>query len=508
MKTLIAATLLALPLLAQTHSESITVEVVDVPVYVYNANGAVQNLKKDDFELYVNGKPQSIDYFDPIDFRAPAKTEAAAAPAPVVPRDTRDRRLFLLILDSAHSRPAAIDRARKAAAAMIEASAPSDYFSVATYTAKRGLDLLVPFTNDHTVALRAALSMKGSSVHDPLAISISATERENADLMAGTISGGADERAGADVIATDPILQKLVGGAAADNALMPAIRMIEDQLQDFGDIAKRLGAFEGYKHVILMSGGFSPTVTYREPRLMTEFRAMANAFRGAGAVVDAIDLGGTVNDTGFRKTFENDALHLIASETGGHFIQHENNLKNALNEISTASAVGYRLGFNMPKNAKKGDNTIDVKVRNVPRGTTLSFRRGFSTTISKPSPDDGLRLADIILNDMPQNGVPPRIVFAERPYVEIVVPAQQLLAVNGGKPVNADVMLYVFDDKHAVVEFKDKKVVIPSDAKRDIALRDALDLKSGSYTIKALLRAGDSVGFTKQDFAIPTQAEK
>jgi hypothetical protein len=67
------------------------------------------------------------------------------------------------------------------------------------------------------------------------------------------------------------------------------------------------------------------------------------------------------------------------------------------------------------------------------------------------------------------------------------------------------VMLYVFDEKHEVVEFREKKMVIPADAKRDVALREALNLKPGAYTAKALLRAGDSLGFTKQEFAIPKE---
>jgi len=497
---LFGAVALSLPLLAQTHSETITVEVVDVPVYVYNANGALQNLTKNDFELYVNGKPQAIDYFDPIDFRAPAKSEAAAAP--IVPRDIRDRRLFLLILDCAFTRPAALDRARKAAAVMIDASAPADYFSVGTFTSKNGVQLLVPFTNDHIVAKRAAMALQSSAIHDPLAIAISATERENTELMA-IVNDDGDSRAGSDSISQDPILQKLVGAAAADNAAMPGMRLIQDQITDFSAVAKRLAPFEGYKHVVVMSEGFTPTAAYREPRLMQDFKSMANAFRGAGAVVDTIDLGSTLTSDGFRESLENDALHLMARETGGQFIEHENNLGKALNRVSTASAVGYRLGFNMPKNARKGDNSIDVKVRNVPSGTTLSFRRGFSTTVSKPSASDGLLLADVILNDVPQTGVAPRIRFTERPFVEVVVPAQQLLAANEGRAVNADVMFYVFDAKHVVVEFKEKKVVVPSDAKQDIAFRDALRLPPGSYTAKALLRAGDSLGFAKQDFAIP-----
>ncbi|HEY2828883.1 MAG TPA: VWA domain-containing protein [Thermoanaerobaculia bacterium] len=502
MKRLFAVLVLALPLLAQTHSESITVEVVEVPVYVYNANGALQNLTRNDFELYVNGKPQSIDYFDPIDFRAPAKNETQAVP--VVPRDIRDRRLFLIILDAAYTRPAALDRARKAAVAMIDASAPADYFSVATYTSRGGLQLLVPFTNDHVVARRAALALRSSAIHDPLSIAISATERENAEVMAVlNDAGSSGGRGGSDATEDDPILQTLTGAAAGDNAAMPGRRLIEDQVTDFTAIAKRLAPFEGYKHVVVMSEGFSPGAASAEPRLMQGLQAMASAFRAAGAVVDSIDLGATVTDSGFRDTGESDALRLMARETGGQFITHENNLKNALTRISTASAVGYRLGFNMPKNAKKGDNSIDVKVLNVPRGTTLSFRRGFSTTIAQPLASDDLLLADVILNDVPQNGVAPRIHFAERPYVEIILPVKQLLAVNGGKTVTADVMFYVFDAKRAVVEFKEKKIVIPSDAKRDAAIRDALHLPAGSYVAKALVRAGDSLGFAKQEFAIP-----
>ncbi|HEY2092511.1 MAG TPA: VWA domain-containing protein [Thermoanaerobaculia bacterium] len=491
---LLAAALLALPLLAQTHSESITVEVVDVPVYVYNANGALQNLTKDDFELFVNGKPQSIDYFDPLDFRAPAKSEAAA-PTPVAPRDIRDRRLFLLIFDGAFTQPAALARARKAAAAMIDASAPADYFSVATYTANHGLQLLASFTNDHVVAKRAALALQGSSLHDPLALAISSTERDVAALI------GIMEGAGGDESESNPVVSPMMYDGMKEDAAMPTRRLMEDQVTDFSALANRLAPFAGYKHVVLMSEGLPPSQAYdyREVRLRQELKSMADAFRTAGAVVDTIDLGGSVRDS-----FENDVLHLMAQETGGQFIQHENNIKDALNRISTVSAIGYRLGFNMPKNAKKGENAIDVKVRNVPRGTTLSFRRGFSTTISKPSPEDGLLLADVILNDIPQNGVAPRIEFTDPPCVGVVLPVQQLLALNNGKAVTADVMLYVFDAKRAVVEFKEKQIVIPSDAKEDIGLRDALHLTpGGSYTAKALLRVGDSLGFAKQDFQIP-----
>ena len=52
---------------AQTREE-VTVQLIDVPVYVFSRGKPIRNLTKDDFELFVNGKPQAIDYFDPIAF--------------------------------------------------------------------------------------------------------------------------------------------------------------------------------------------------------------------------------------------------------------------------------------------------------------------------------------------------------------------------------------------------------------------------------------------------------
>lgn len=110
---------------AQTHHEVVTVEVVDVPVYVINHGKPVRDLTKGDFELFVNDKRQPIDYFERIDFAAAAAaapTEARPATAPVT--DPRERRLFLLLFDLAYNRPSALARAQKAAATMVDRALP------------------------------------------------------------------------------------------------------------------------------------------------------------------------------------------------------------------------------------------------------------------------------------------------------------------------------------------------------------------------------------------------
>src|SRR5882757_5962886 len=91
-------TLLAAGANAQTREE-ITVQVIDVPVYVFSHGKPIRNLTKDDFELFVNGKPQAIDYFDPIAFEPAEAAPAGAKPAAPVIADLRERRLFLLLFD-------------------------------------------------------------------------------------------------------------------------------------------------------------------------------------------------------------------------------------------------------------------------------------------------------------------------------------------------------------------------------------------------------------------------
>src|SRR2546428_7427347 len=109
--------LLAVPGFAQQLSETINVEVIQVPVYIFGLDGSpVRGLKKEAFELWVNGGQKPIDYFDPVDVTvSPGATD--------MPRPERERRLYFLLFDLSCARdecrglPGRIARAQKAAAA-------------------------------------------------------------------------------------------------------------------------------------------------------------------------------------------------------------------------------------------------------------------------------------------------------------------------------------------------------------------------------------------------------
>src|ERR1044071_4865147 len=478
----VSSILFCAPLLLGQVKESVTVEVVDVPVYVFSASGPIRNLKKEDFQLFVNGKPQAIDYFDVVDFNAPPEESQKGSQVAIAPRDPRERRLFLIFFDLVFTRVEAIGRAQRAAVAMIDRASPADYFAIVTFTHNNGAQFIVPFTNDHAVARRAALTLSDSPSKDPLAITISAAERQ-------AVEGYRLDDGDMSMQPTVNTLQRETADSA--NRMMPLKRLIEDQIAGFDLIGARLAQLEGYKHFVMLSEGFNPNAVYSNPYTTDNaatqaMKSMFDTFRRANVVIDAIDLGSPD-----RNSFLNDAIRMMAQETGGQFVQHTNDFKTALNVISDSTAYGYRLGFSMPRNARKGDNAIDVKLRNAPKGATLSFRRGFSKTMEPANTSDGLRLADIILNDIPQSGPAPRISWRVRPYIDIDVTPE--MVANG--PV--ELLCYVFDAKGAVVDYKQRSVPAAG------VVRGKLELQSGQYVVKVLMRSDDAIGFARQAIVIP-----
>jgi VWFA-related protein len=523
---------------AQTR-ESITVQVVEVPVYVFSHGKPVRNLTRDDFELFVNGKRQSIDYFDRIEFAPPAaaapSTQAEKTVVAPPPADPRERRLFLLLFDLSHrfSRPAVLAIARKSAITMVDRALPQDFFAVATY-GKLGVKFVIPFTRDHDVIRRAVLKLSPSTAHDALAISITDAERQSAEAWSSAAASGGPGRAGNE----DPMAE-ILSGFDADE-LQRAKDDAKEQMEDYAKLAKRMASLEGYKHVILFSQGTSPAlvtgatpelglpqVPDLDPRQYRALDSMARSFQAAGVlfhtvdlgVVDPIDLKMTaapvyMSDTGVMTNnsvrpasiqrfdvLSNETLYTYAARTGGQFLHWTNDIPALLADLSTTVSAGYRLGFK-PVNPRKGTNDIDVKVNNVPRGTTLSFRKGFSSTSEPPNTDDSLLLADIIQNDIPQSGTPPAFSFRTRPYIEVVVPARQL-AKELGVIKKAGVFLYIFDDKGVAVADWGKDIPISAAPGAYAVVRQKLTMPPGKYVAKALLRVGKSIGFAKIAFTIP-----
>lgn len=499
---------------APQHRETTTVEVVQVPVYVTTAGASVRGLTRDDFELRVNGRPQNIDYFDVIDF---------AALSPEQTRDPRQRRLYVLLFDLVYSSPNSIRRARIAAERYLDTAQASDYFSIALFNSTHLMEIVVPFTRDRKALRRAVASFDGTSSGDPLRLTVTPAQRPVFE------SDGRAE-------ITD--LQRM--GMEVELAIAAAAGRIENQMDALGRLAERMAPLDGYKHVVLFSNGFDssmatgvapqwrgeggleigplanpaafhaqPLPVSFEPRLPGSQRRMRKKFAAAGVFLDAVDVSGV-------RPFDmpsNDSLHFYTADTGGQVVEHRNNLTAAMQRLTDSQQVVYVLGFHAPDTGRS-QNDIAVRVTGAPRGSTIGYRESYSSVAEKVSSRDGLHLADIVINDIPQNGLTLKTSVTTEPkraIVNVALTGRELLALAGedGK-LTGEALMYVFAGQTSI-SFARKEISVDAVRARasgldqnDVAMSQPFELPPGKYTVKVLVRieGHDALAFAREDFTV------
>lgn len=513
-------TLVPLASAAPQHRETTTVEVVQIPVYVTSSGSSVRGLTRDDFTLRVNGRTQKIDYFDVIDFSALSAEQV---------RDPRQRRLYVLTFDLANMAPYSMLRAKRAAEQYLAGAQPSDYFAIALLNRDDEVEFIVPFTRDQATLRRAVASFSAASPSDPLRLTVSAGER-----MA-LINDDASEIRD---------LQRMGASVSAELVANRARYRVDDQMDALGQLAKRLGPLEGYKRVVLLSQGFDslllggnrqashavggaapitagpiadlPQLTSLssmqqrqspgfDARLLGSQGRMQKEFAAAGVFLDAIDIAGLRP----ASIASNESLHFVIADTGGQLVDHLNDLTAAMQRLTDSQQVVYVLGFHAPDTGRK-QNDIAVNVSGAPRRSLVSYRESYSSIAEKPSTRDALRLADIVTNDIPQNGITMTTAITTAPKratVNIALPGQELLALDD-VIVKGQALIYVYAGQTSV-SFARKDIDVDVTRARangldggNVAITQSFDLAPGTYAMKVLVRIDghDTLAFARNDF--------
>jgi len=469
--------LLSFPLLAQSHREAITVEVVDVPVHVTRNGVPVEGLTREDFDLFVNGKPQPIEYFDAIGGRESA------------PVDMRERRLFLLLFDVAASMPHAIERAQKAALQLVSDAPQGDYFAVATYSGRRGVEFAAPFTNDRTALLKAIAQLNTRGDADPLRLVVTAAERNAIEAFEDPRNIGLDG------------YRELLDS--------PRRRAREHRTTSLAEIGERLAQLEGRKHVIFLSQGtpFEDNPFAAEQPVSTQslpgFVGDPNWWRTMEELYRSYQSSGvflhTLNTNGLRvwlRGTSDDPLRTLSRGTGGRAVNNRNDFTTALADLANTQRSGYLLGFR-PADANRGYNKVVVKVKDLPRGSRVTYRHGFSGTAPHVDFNDGLYLADVILNDVPQTGIAATLESSNGSLVAKL--PTRTAAAQLGKNGTAELLVYIFDEQGVAVDYRRELIDVPANAAQDDTLTLPLTLPPGKYVAKALLRVDGSLGLSRTE---------
>lgn len=536
--------LLAEPVLPQRDTTfRIETNIVTVNVTVLDKDGKpIENLKKEDFELYEDGKLQKL---QAVDFQ---KLQSNILP-PVSPNDTlvppapktfnpdadkaaartnlltkfQDRRLIVLLFDFSSMQPAEQARARDAAIKFLKAQmTSSDSVSVMVYSSS--LKTIQDFTSDRDLLIKLIDKFRlGES-------------SENASV--------ADE--GSDS-------QDASGQFVADETEFNIFNA-DLKLAALEDAARTLGQYPEKKALVYISSGIQKNGVDNQSQLRaTVNTAIRNnvAFypidaRGLSALVpggDATTSGGFGNEIASgstqasnRNNFQNqqETLATLALDTGGKALLDSNDLSEGIRQVQKDFNSYYVLSYVSANTAQDGKyRQIRVKLAASAGAlrAKLDYRQGYyaSTTFQRMSDSDKeAQLAKAMQSDNPVTDLPIAVEvdyfrLEKQKYfvpISVKIPGSALVFKGKGakQATQMDFIAEVYDVRNRsaatvrdTIPLKVDQETAGQVTQKSIEYATGVTLTPGTYKLKFIARENGNgkVGTFETPFTIPdVSAEK
>jgi VWFA-related protein len=401
----------------------VRVNLVLVRVVVRDAHGKiVANLKKEDFQLFDNKKPQAISSFtvETPEARTASALASTTAEASSSSADASGgkavvlpQRFVSMVFDDVHLSMSDAVFVRDSATRFFEGLAASDRVSLNTTSGQ----LTQEFTDDHDKLAKALLgivprSLSGQSLHECPDVSyyqadlinnksdLQALDVATEDALQCAYHGDTRMIAGARSLAQAAAYRALSQG---DNETQYAYRHLEE-------VTRRLASMPGQRVLVLVSPGFiSSTLTSEASELAdraTRANIVINTIDARGLY--APDIMGDISDpppnqsyrtSGFKASYrvaaqfaQQDVLAQLADGTGGRFYHNRNDVDEAMREAGAAPAYSYLLGFS-PQNLKIDGRFHTLKVALTSKEKfEIQARRGYFAPKTLMDPAESAKL--------------------------------------------------------------------------------------------------------------------
>ena len=363
----------------------INTDLIQTGVAVFDKKGLfVHNLKREDFELSVNGKPVAVSIFEQSANRSNGSNEAArtqieSGTAPTAPAPGPAGRNILFVVDDIHLSHESHNRARKTILKFIdEEMTADDTVAIVSSTGKIGF--LQQFTSDKMV-LRAAAGRlvynrdwSGNDKTPP-----PMTEYEA--LLISQMDGQLTDIFARLEIGSDLEVKREYVRARARTVLSRAASINRATYSTLEQAIRRSAQLPGRKAVFFISDGFLlDPINSNSPdrmRQITDAAARTNSViysfdaKGLAAGFPEGTTGGTM--VGYRvqsgeRLEVQDGLSSLADETGGRFVKNTNDLQTGLKNSIEEAYQHYLLAW-QPASENEGSQKfrkIEVRVKGRP----------------------------------------------------------------------------------------------------------------------------------------------
>ena len=397
----------------------VTTRLVQISVVVHDHRGnPVADLKKEDFELTDQGRPQNISLFSVDSLTAPAPSAKSGSASPMMPRNVVTNRperrtgaptsVTVLLLDMYNTHLTDQMMNRRQILKFLRQIRPDD--RVAVYLLQgTGFRIVHDFTNNSESLLASLAKVFPGFSHELEGSEFEASNTGNDDLDSALDNSST-------MMANFYTRNRIVNSCIA-----------------FKLLAQHLAGIPGRKNVVWLSGGFpigfgygddqdsidkmaqSTGAAASDKELLADYiEGASQAMNTANVAVYPVDARGLMGlpMADASRTFKmdprthqlpNSAMHVdtknietmnyIADLTGGRAYYNTNDIAGALRKAIDDSSVTYTLGYYVPESSYDGKfHRIKVKVQR--SGVSLRTKKGYFAQ-EQPAPDTA-RLAQLL----------------------------------------------------------------------------------------------------------------
>lgn len=382
------------------------VDVVLVPVLVRDGQGhAVGSLKKENFTLFDNDKPQAITGFT-IQQRTTIQGDRSAAEPAALPNVSRQaenvpERFIVFLFDDMHLSASDLLQSQKAATEMLAGSlTETDMAAVVSMSGRINSGL----TRDRTQLQEAIMKLQPQGLYRASGQECPDIDYYHADLIENKHNSAALEAAIDEMFSCSPGLQmRDIAERMVESAATRTVAMGEQDvhvtLSSLREFVRRMSALPGQHTLILVSPGFlilTPESRAEESQIM-DMAAQSNmtvsALDARGLYTTEINASerskGSAQTSQLKTEYRRSSMSLnenvmaeLADGTGGTYFHNSNDLEGGFKRLAAGPEYLYLLEFSL-KGVKQNGTYHRLKVRVDQDGLRLQARRGYFA--SKPA---------------------------------------------------------------------------------------------------------------------------
>src|SRR5687768_5085839 len=367
---------------------------VDVIVKDRRDNPVI-DLRKEEFEVFEDGRPQPIEEFRLV------KIDSTAKPGDPVPRRIRSRddeqaeasredvRVFAILLDDYHTRKLTSMSVKEPLTKFLQTQlAPTDLVAI-MYPMTPVSDLL--FTNDHASAISAVQRFEGRKFdyvprnrfeEQYSRIPPQEVERIRNDVVMDALSSvavrmGSMRQGRKSIIFVSegftvmlpPQMQRLNAQDPIDPRIAVAGAAVQDSPQQHSaEFFNQAMVDSRLREVYRDVNRNNVSIYSLDPRGLTPFEYD----------IDAVPGGASISFQSDRRALQmtQDTLRVLAEQTDGRAIVNRNGLLEGLGQLIRDSSAYYLLGYNSTQSQNDG-KFHEIKVRVKRSGVDVRARKGY-----------------------------------------------------------------------------------------------------------------------------------